>query len=101
MSGRQADIEEILGRRRDNGGDYWTTPDNTVGSLSLLHELELTDEDEAVRACLPCPSWPRASRRFGRRRSTRRWPYAPSNAVRAARGRHAAPFPQDLGLPAA
>ncbi len=71
MSRRQADIEEILGRRHDNGGDYWTTPDNTVGSLSLLHELELTGEDEAIRACLPCRSWPRASRRFGRRSSTR------------------------------
>ena len=27
MPGLQADIEEILSRRHDNGADYWATPD--------------------------------------------------------------------------
>ena len=57
MSGQQSDIEEILSRRRDNGADYWATPDgriyvgnpfSTIGCLSLLHELGLTSDHEAV-----------------------------------------------------
>ena len=30
MPGQQADIEEILSRRHDNGADYWATPDGRI-----------------------------------------------------------------------
>ena len=61
MSEQQVDIEEILNSRHDNGADYWATPDgriyvgnpfSTIGALNLLHELELTNEHEAVRGGL-------------------------------------------------
>ena len=53
----QADIEAILERRHDNGGDYWATPDgrlyvgnpfSTLSSLALLHELGVSRSHEAV-----------------------------------------------------
>jgi len=57
----QRDIEIILARRRDNGADYWATPDgrvyvgspfSTISSLGMLHELGLNRSHEAVRGAL-------------------------------------------------
>lgn len=53
-----SDVQVILARRRDNGGDFWATPDgriyvgspfSTLSALDMLHELGLTAEHEAVR----------------------------------------------------
>ncbi len=52
-----SDIEAILARRRDNGADFWASPEgkiyvgnpfSTIGSLLILHELDLPPEHEAV-----------------------------------------------------
>lgn len=52
------DVEAILARRHDNGGDYWSTPDgrlykgspfSTLTSLLVLHELGVPAGHEAVR----------------------------------------------------
>lgn len=58
---RQADIDLILGKRHHKDGDYWATPDgriyvgnpfSTIGSLLMLHELDVGPEHEAVRGAL-------------------------------------------------
>ncbi len=55
------DIEAILSRRYDNGGDYWATADgrlavgepfSTLTSLLVLHELGVRRTHEAVRGAL-------------------------------------------------
>lgn len=62
MSDRyRADIDAILARRHDNGGDYWASEDgriyvgnpfSTLSSLLMLHELGLETSHEAVRGGL-------------------------------------------------
>ena len=55
------DIEAVLARRHDNGGDYWASSDgrlsvgdpfSTLSSLLILHELGLKRTHEAVRGSL-------------------------------------------------
>ena len=57
----QHDIDAILARRHDKGGDYWASSDgrlavgdpfSTLTSLLILHELGLTAEHEAVSGAL-------------------------------------------------
>ncbi len=36
----QSDIEEIMSKRQDNGGDYWTTPDRRLIKGSPFNSLE-------------------------------------------------------------
>ncbi len=54
----QSDIDAILAKRHDNGGDFWASADHrlyvgspfsTLSSLSMLYELGLTSSHEAVR----------------------------------------------------
>jgi hypothetical protein len=56
-----ADVEVVLARRHDQGGDYWASADgrlavggplSTLGSLLVLHELGLARTHEAVRGGL-------------------------------------------------
>ncbi len=56
-----ADIEAVLARRRDNGGDYWASADgrvsvgspfSTLGSLLILHELHVPRTHEGVKGAL-------------------------------------------------
>lgn len=56
-----ADIEAVIARRHDNGGDYWASEDGRLGvgspfstleSLQILHELAVGPEHEAVRGAL-------------------------------------------------
>lgn len=55
------DIEAVLARRHDNGGDYWASADgrlavgspfSTLESLQILYELEVERDHEAVRGAL-------------------------------------------------
>lgn len=55
------DIDAILAKRHDNGGDFWATPDrriyvgspfSTLSSLVMLHELGVKPSHEAVRGGL-------------------------------------------------
>lgn len=57
----QPDVEVVLARRHDNGGDFWATPDgrlgvgepfSTVTALLLLSELKVPRTHEAVRGAL-------------------------------------------------
>ena len=58
MSGDSgADVDAILARRSDNGADFWASPDgkiyvgnpfSTIGSLLMLHELDVLEGHEAV-----------------------------------------------------
>ena len=92
MPGQQADIEEILSRRHDNGADYWATTDgriyvgnpfSTIGSLNLLHELKLPRDHEAVRGGLDLIL--DACREDGRIRVAPRSPMYPCYTAEAAR----------------
>ena len=56
-----ADIDNILAKRHDNGGDFWASSDarlsvgnpfSTLSSLLLLHELGLTEDHEAVTGAI-------------------------------------------------
>ena len=56
-----ADVEAVLARRRDNGGDYWASADgrlavgapfSTLTSLLILHELRVARTHEAVHGAL-------------------------------------------------
>jgi len=56
-----ADVEAVLARRRDNGGDYWASADgrlavgapfSTLSSLLILHELRVARTHEAVNGGL-------------------------------------------------
>jgi hypothetical protein len=55
------DVEAVLARRHDNGGDYWASADgrlavgdpfSTLTSLLLLHELKVARTHEAVAGAL-------------------------------------------------
>lgn len=55
------DVEAILARRYDNGGDYWASADgrlgvgdpfSTITSLLVLHELKVARTHEAVQGAL-------------------------------------------------
>ena len=55
------DVEAILARRHDNGGDYWASADGRLGvgdpfstltSLMILHELRVPRSHEVVRGAL-------------------------------------------------
>jgi hypothetical protein len=55
------DVEAVLARRRDNGGDYWASADgrlavgapfSTLTSLLILHELRVARTHEAVHGGL-------------------------------------------------
>ena len=57
----RADIEAILAKRYDNGGDFWATPDgriyvgnpfSTIASLGMLYELGVDATHEAVQGGL-------------------------------------------------
>lgn len=57
----QSDIDALLARRHDNGGDYWASADgrlavgdpfSTLTALLILHELGLTPAHEAVSGAL-------------------------------------------------
>jgi hypothetical protein len=63
MVGRKyaPDVEAVVARRHDNGGDYWASPDgrlavgdpfSTLTSLLVLHELKVPRTHEAVRGAL-------------------------------------------------
>ncbi len=54
----RSDVEAILARRHDNGGDYWTTPDkrllkgspfSALGSAHLLLELGMEPSEPVLR----------------------------------------------------
>lgn len=56
-----ADVEAVLARRHDNGGDYWAskdgrlavgTPFSTLTSLLILHELRVARTHETVKGGL-------------------------------------------------
>jgi hypothetical protein len=56
-----ADVETMLARRHDNGGDYWASADgrlavgspfSTLSSLLILHELRVPRTHEAVKGGL-------------------------------------------------
>lgn len=56
-----SDVEAVLARRHDNGGDYWASADGRLGvgdpfstltSLLILHELKVARTHEAVRGAL-------------------------------------------------
>lgn len=56
-----SDVEAVLARRHDNGGDYWASADGRLGvgdpfstltSLLILHELKVARAHEAVRGAL-------------------------------------------------
>lgn len=58
---RSSDVEAVLARRHDNGGDYWATTDGRLGvgdpfstltSLLILHELRVPASHEAVAGAL-------------------------------------------------
>ena len=64
----QTDIETIISKRYDNGGDYWTTPDrrlikgspfNTLVSAYILSELGMDMADPLLKetADLILSSW--------------------------------------------
>jgi predicted enzyme related to lactoylglutathione lyase len=76
------DVDAILARRRDNGADYWATPDgrlavgepfSTLTALLILHELKVARSHEAVRGALGLvrEAW----------RSDGRYRLAPSGAI--------------------
>ncbi|NIM49275.1 MAG: prenyltransferase [Gemmatimonadales bacterium] len=56
-----SDVDAVLARRHDNGGDYWASADGRLGvgdpfstltSLIVLHELRVARTHEAVRGAL-------------------------------------------------
>ena len=57
MEAAPLDIDAILAKRRDNGADYWATPNgkiylgnpySTLSALGMLHELGVGANHEAV-----------------------------------------------------
>jgi hypothetical protein len=76
------DVEAILARRHDNGGDYWASADgrlsvgepfSTLTSLLLLHELKVARTHEAVHGALQLIR--------GARRDDGRYRLAPGGAL--------------------
>lgn len=57
----EADVKAVLGKRYDNGGDFWASADGRLGvggpfstleSLQLLHELGVGRDHEAVNGAI-------------------------------------------------
>ena len=57
----RADVEAVVDRRHDNGGDYWASPDGRIGvgtpfstleAPLILHELGVARTHKAVRGAL-------------------------------------------------
>jgi len=87
-----SDIEAILARRHDNGADFWATPKgkiyvgnpfSAITSLSMLHELDVPPEHEAVSGGLELIL--AASRDDGRIRVGPKSPMYPCYTAEAAR----------------
>ena len=88
----RSDVEAVLARRHDNGGDYWASADgrlgvgepfSTVTSLLLLHELKVTRTHEAIRGALQLVR--RARRTDGRYRLAPSGALYPCSTAAAAR----------------
>ena len=88
----KADVDAILARRHDNGGDYWASADgrlavgepfSTLTSLLLLHELKVARTHEAVRGALQLVR--RAWRTDGRYRLAPSGALYPCSTAAAAR----------------
>ncbi len=88
----QADIDQVLARRHDNGGDFWASEDgkiyvgnpfSTIASLLVLHELEVPADHEAVRGGLDLIL--AACRDDGRIRVSPKSPMYPCYSAEAAR----------------
>ena len=88
----RSDIDAIIAKRHDNGGDFWATPDHriyvgspfsTLSSLLMLHELGLKSSHEAVRGGLDLV-W-HAWRDDGRIRLAPKAPLYPCYTAEAAR----------------
>lgn len=88
----ESDIDAILGRRHDNGGDFWATPDgriyvgnpySTLSSLNMLHELGVGADHEAVEGGLALIL--DACREDGRIRLAPKAPLYPCYTAEAAR----------------
>lgn len=88
----EIDIQEVLSKRYDNGGDYWATEDgrlavgspfSTLESLQVLHELGVGKNHEAVQGAinLILGSW----REDGRYRIAPRGTHYPCFTANAAR----------------
>ncbi len=87
-----ADIRAILGRRHDNGADFWATPDgriymgnpfSTLSCLGMLHELRVDAAHEAVAGGLELIL--EAARDDGRIRLAPKAPLYPCYTAEAAR----------------
>ena len=59
----RADVEAIVATRRDNGADFWATPDrhlskggpfSTVEAPALLVELGMDPAEEVLRGAASC-----------------------------------------------
>lgn len=88
----QPDVDAVLARRHDNGGDYWASADGRLGvgepfstltSLLLLHELKVARTHEAIRGALQLVR--RAWRTDGRYRLAPRGALYPCATAAAAR----------------
>jgi len=88
----QSDIEAILAKRYDNGGDYWTTPDkrlikgspfNTLACAFLLSELGMDRTEPVLKetADLILSSW----REDGRFKLSPQGAIYPCHTINAAR----------------
>jgi len=87
-----ADVEALLARRHDNGGDYWASADgrlavgapfSTLSSLLILHELRVPRTHEAVKGGLQLSL--KAWREDGRFRLAPRGALYPCGTAGAAR----------------
>ena len=59
----KADVEAVLARRYDNGGDFWASVDgrlvvgspfSTLESLQILHELGVDRDHDAAIIIIGC-----------------------------------------------
>ena len=97
----QSDIEAILAKRHDNGGDYWTTPDkrlskgglfSTLESALLLLELGMEPADPLLKNV--------ADLIFGAWREDGRFKLSPDGAIYPCQTIHAANVLCHLGYAA-
>lgn len=88
----KADIETILARRHDNGGDFWGSTDgriyvgnpfSTISALGMLYELGVRKSHEAVQGALNLIL--DAAREDGRIRVAPKAPMHPCYTAEAAR----------------
>jgi hypothetical protein len=88
----RADVESILAKRHSNGGDFWAGTDgriyvggpfSTLGSLGMLHELDVDVSHEAVAGALDLvvDAW----QADGRIRLAPKAPWYPCYTAEAAR----------------